>query len=85
MLWDSGKYFEAMPNGQRAWEAANGETAKLTIHLSPGQSAQSIQIFDLPKDSSTPALVLSHGFTPGYFVIGACPLFHKPTVLRLTP
>lgn len=85
LIWDSGKYYEASPNGQRAWEATNGETAKLTARLGPGESVQSVQVFDLPKDSAAPGLALSHGFTPGFFVIGECPLFHKPAILRLTP
>ncbi len=85
LLWNSGKYFNVSPDGQRAWQASNGETAKLAARLRPGESVDSVQIFDLPRESSGTGLVLSHGFTPGYFVIGECPLFHKPTILRLTP
>lgn len=84
-LWDSGKYYEGSSDGIQAWEAVSGETARLTTRLRPGESVQSVQVFDLPKDVSAPGLALSHGFTPGYFVIGECPLFQKPTILRLTP
>jgi hypothetical protein len=84
LLWDAGKYYEGSPSGQQAWEAVNGGTAGLTARLRPGESVQSVQVFDLPKDASTPGLVLSHGLTPGYLVIGESPLFQKPTVHRLT-
>jgi hypothetical protein len=85
LLWDSGKYYEVSSGGQQAWEAVNGETARLTVRLRPGESVQSVQVFDLPNDASAPGLALSHGFTPGYFVIGECPLFQKPTILKLAP
>jgi hypothetical protein len=84
LLWDAGKYYAVSAEGQQAWAAANGETAELTARLRPGESIESVQVFDAPTESSTPGLVLSHGFTPGYFVIGECPLFQKPTVLRLS-
>lgn len=85
MLWDSRNYYEVSPGGQRAWESVNGKMAELTARLQPGESVESVQVFDLPKEASAPGLALSHGFTPGYFVIGECPLFHKPTILKLTP
>jgi hypothetical protein len=83
MLWDSGRYFSVSAQGQHAWEASHGKTANLTAQLSPGETLLSVQVFDVPADVSTPGLVLTHGFTPGYFVIGECPLFHKPTIVRL--
>jgi hypothetical protein len=85
LLWDSGKYYGGSSGGLQAWEAVNGETARLTARLRPGERVQSVQVFDLPKESSATGLALSHGFTPGYFVIGECPLFHKPAILKLTP
>jgi hypothetical protein len=85
LLWDSEKYYGVSPQGERAWEADNGETARLTARLQPGDSVLSVQVFDVPKEISAPGLVLSHGFTPGYFVIGECPLFHKPTIVRINP
>jgi hypothetical protein len=83
LLWDSGKYFGVSPQGQRAWEADNGATAPLTARLRPGESVLSVQVFDVPREVSAPGLVLSHGFGPGYFVIGECSLFHKPTITRI--
>jgi len=77
LLWDSGKYYEVSSRGQRAWEAANSEAARLTARLRPGESIQSVQVFDLPKEAPTPGLTLSHGFTPGYFVIGSVPCFRS--------
>ena len=83
LLWDSGKYYGVSPQGQRAWEADNGATSPLTARLRPGESVTSVQVFDVPKEVSAPGLVLSHGFTPGYFVIGECSLFHKPTIIQI--
>ena len=83
LLWDSGNYYGVSSGGQQGWEAVHGETAKLTARLRPGESIESVQVFDVPKEASAPGLVLSHGFTPGYFVIGECPLFQKPTIQRL--
>ena len=74
MLWEAGKSYDVSPEGQRAWEAANGETIRLTARLQPGESVTSVQVFDLPTQSTAPGLVLSHGFTPGYFVIGESPI-----------
>ncbi|MGB7265949.1 MAG: hypothetical protein WBC92_10585 [Terracidiphilus sp.] len=85
LLWAAGKSYEVSPDGQSAWETANGATARLTAQLQPGESIESVQVFDLPKDALTPGLVLSHGFTPGYFVIGESPIFRKPTLMRITP
>jgi hypothetical protein len=85
LLWDGGKSYETSREGQRALEAAKGETPRLTARLQSGESVESTQVFDLPAESANVGLVLSHGFTPGYFVIGESPLFHKPTVLRIAP
>lgn len=85
MLWDSGRYFPVSAEGEQAWKSSHGETASLTARLSPSETLLSVQVFDVPADVSAPGLVLTHGFTPGYFVIGECPLFHKPTMIRLTP
>ena len=84
-LWDSGKYYGLSSEGQRAWETTNGPTRPLAARLQPGESVLSTQVFDVPRQSLSPSLILSHGFTPGYFVIGECPIFHKPTMQRLTP
>ncbi|HEV2485460.1 MAG TPA: hypothetical protein VGT08_08005 [Terracidiphilus sp.] len=85
MLWDAGKSYEVSLEGQSAWEEANGETASLTARLQPGESITSVQVFDLPVQSTAPGLVLSHGFTPGYFVIGESPILRKPTLMRIEP
>lgn len=83
LLWNSGKYYEVSPPAQRAWEATHAVTPVLTARLRPDESILSDQVFDVPARSSSLSLVLSHGFGPGYFVIGECPLFHPPTILRL--
>lgn len=83
LLWNSGNYYEVSPPAQRAWEAIHGANPVLTARLRPGESILSDQVFEVPARSSSLSLVLSHGFTPGYFVIGECPLFHPPTIFRL--
>ena len=85
LLWDSGRRFQVSREGMRAWQESNGRTAGLTDRLGPGESVVSVQIFDAPPDLRAPGLILTHGFTPGYFVIGECPLFHQPTIMRLDP
>ena len=83
LLWSDGRSWETSEKGRQAWQTANGPAVPLTSRLTPGESILSTQIFDVPRDVAKPALVLSHGFTPGYFVIGECPLFHKPEILLL--
>jgi hypothetical protein len=83
LLWSAGKYYHVSAEGQTAWEMAHAPAAGLTARLNPGESLLSVQVFDLPNSVTTPGLVLSHGFTPGYFVIGECPMFHPPAIMLL--
>ncbi len=85
VLWSLQRTFAISPQGQAAWNAMHPENAALTVRLAPGQSVLSDQVFDVPAQAGDLGLVLTHGFTPGYFVIGECPLLHKPTILRLSP
>jgi hypothetical protein len=85
LFWEAGKSYEVSSSGQRAWEAVNGETSSLTTRLGPGESVTTVQVFDIPAGASTPGLVLTHGFTPGYFVIGESPIFREPTLMRIEP
>lgn len=85
LLRDSGKNYPVSAEGQRAWEAVNGKTNPLTTRLAPHDSVISVQVFDVPREGTPPGLVLTHGFTPGYFVIGESPLFHEPEMMRITP
>jgi hypothetical protein len=82
-LWSPSQEYRESPGGQSAWDAAHTQNVSLTTHVQPGQSVLSEQVFDVPIGASDPGLVLSNGFTPGYFVIGECPLFHKPTIMLL--
>lgn len=84
VLWSPGHTYAVSENGQAAWEAAHPENAALTTRLAPGQAVLSDQVFDTSSESRDFGLVLTNGFTPGYFVIGECPLLHKPTILRLS-
>jgi hypothetical protein len=83
LLWSPGGEYQSSASAQHAWEATHPQSVALTSRLRPGQSVFSDQVFDVPPEAVDLALVLTHGFTPGYFVIGECPLFHKPTILRL--
>lgn len=83
-LWSPKRVYQISPDGQRAWDAQHAENVPLTVRLNPGQSVFSDQVFDVERDDPGDGLVLSNGFTPGFFVIGECPLFHKPTILRLS-
>ena len=83
-LWSPQRTYAVSAKGQAAWEAAHPENAPLITRLAPGQAVFSEQVFDLPAPATGLGLVLSNGFGPGYFVIGECPLLHKPTILRLS-
>ena len=85
LLWSDGKQYETSSKAQSAWEMGHPETIPLTAQIQPGQSILSDQVFEVPASVTSPGIFFSHGFTPAYFVIGECPLFHKPTVLQLAP
>ncbi|MGD0366150.1 MAG: hypothetical protein ABSA94_01735 [Acidobacteriaceae bacterium] len=83
LLWNSGTYYQVSARGQNAWQATHPATPALTARLHPGETVLSDQVFEVPATASSLGLVLSHGFTPAYFVIGECPLFHPPDILHL--
>jgi hypothetical protein len=85
LLWSDGKQYETSSRAQSAWAEGHPESFPLTSKIQPGQSILSDQVFEIPASATGPGLFFSQGFTPGYFVIGECPLFHKPTVLQLAP
>lgn len=84
LLWSPQATFPVSANGQAAWNATHAENAALTVRLRPGETNFSNQVFDVPVGSRDLGLALTHGFGPGYFVIGECPLLHKPTILRVS-
>jgi hypothetical protein len=83
LLWSPQRSYAVSPQAQAAWNSTHPENSALTARLSPGQSVLSDLVFDIPAQDEDLALTFTHGFTPGYFVIGECPLLHKPTILRL--
>jgi len=85
LLWSPGKTFDVSANGQAAWDTAHPENVALTVRLRPGEAALSDQVFDVLTQSPELGVVLTNGFTPGFFVIGECPLLHKPTIFRVSP
>ena len=84
LLWSGGHEYQTSSAGQSVWDAGHPQNASLTTRLRPGQSVLSDHVFDVGIQASGLGLVLDSGFTPGYFVIGECPLFHNPTILRLS-
>jgi hypothetical protein len=82
-LYAGGKYFDVSQQAQKSYDARHGETPGLTQRLAPGESIQSVLLFEVPQGTEHPALTLDHGFTPGYFVIGESPFFHRPDILQL--
>jgi hypothetical protein len=82
-LYQDDKYFTVSEPDQRAFESLHSPSPKLTQRLNPGQSILSVLVFKVPGDITHPALALDHGFTPGYFVIGESPFFHKPPIMEL--
>jgi hypothetical protein len=82
-LYDHGQFFDISTQAQKEYELEHGRSPVLTQRLSPGESIQSVLIFDVPNSITQPSLTLDHGFTPGYFVIGESPFFHGPDLLKL--
>lgn len=76
------KYFNVSEPLQNDYELKHGRTAELTRRLAPGESVNSVLVFDVPEHATKPGLTLDHGFTPGYFVIGESPFFHEPDILQ---
>ena len=79
-LYGDGRYIDASATGQASYEAQHGAAARLTDRLAPGESKLAVVVFEVPQGMGTPGLVLDHGFTPGYFVIGESPFLHQPDV-----
>ena len=82
-LYDGHTYIDVSEAAQSAYEAQYGGSPKLTQKIAPGESILSVLVFEAPQPVAHPALTLDHGFTPGYFVIGESPFFHKPDIHRL--
>jgi hypothetical protein len=83
-LWSQGHFFRTSADGQRAWQAAHPETSlDVDAQVSARENFLSDQVFEIPKSAVNLGLVLDNGFTPGYLIIGECPLFHKPTMFQL--
>jgi len=83
LLLDDGKQYRTSPEGQRAWEKTRSNSA-LTTQLAAGGSVVSAQVFDVPPTATSPELLLTHGFTPGYFVIGESPIVREPAIQLLS-
>jgi hypothetical protein len=65
--------YTASPRGQSALAAAGISSTPLTQPLSPGDSYLTRIVFDLPKNSGTPRLLIRSPAAPdwlGYFIVG---------------
>lgn len=80
---DRDAYINVSEAAQKAYDAQHGESSKLTPRIAPGESILSVLVFEVPQRFTHLALTLDHGFTPGYFVIGESPFFHKPDIHQL--
>ena len=82
-LYDGDTYINVSEDAQKAYDAEHCENLKLTQKVAPGENIISVLVFEVPQGITHPALTFDHGFTPGYFVIGESPFFHKPAVHQL--
>jgi hypothetical protein len=81
--YDNSTYINVSEAAQQAYDAQHGGSPKLTQKIAPGESILSVLVFEVPQGIMHPALALDHGFTPGYFVMGESPFFHKPDIHQL--
>lgn len=79
-LYQGNTYINVSQAAQQAYDALYGDSPSLTQTIAPGESALAVLVFEIPPQFTAPALTLDHGFTPGYFVIGESPFFHKPDI-----
>jgi hypothetical protein len=82
-LYEGGAYINVSDFAQKAYDAHHGERVSLTQKISSGESTFSVLVFEVPQQMLHPSLTFDHGFTPGYFVIGESPFFHKPDIHQL--
>jgi hypothetical protein len=82
-LYDGYTYINVSEAAQQAYDAQHGQSPKLTQKIAPGESILSTLVFEVPQAITHPALILDHGFTPGYFIIGESPFLHEPAIHQL--
>lgn len=83
-LYANSSYFNVSEQAQKEYDNTHGTTPRITERLAPGESIQSVLVFEVPREIIRPGLALDHGFTPGYFVIGESPFFHEPDIFQLS-
>lgn len=84
LLDAKGQRIDPSATGQQALDAAGQGGQSLSNELAPGGSFTHTVVFDLPKNSSHLALVVTHGLFPEMLVIGSEQSFlHKPTIFEL--
>ena len=83
---EQGRRYTTSLAGLKALEAPAGENVPLTQSLRPGESYETILVFDLPADARNPRLLLTDPFPVNLVLIGHENSFlHKKVFFRLEP
>ena len=71
LLDAEGRKYRFSGNWQKAWDQQHGNQHPLSDRLGPGESFQSVQLFEGPGAAARPlTVVIDHGGWPDYFIIG---------------
>jgi len=83
LIDSQGHTYNVSPAGERAYEAEHGPVTPLVSQLAPGQTIESVQVFDVPAGAKGVALHIGHD-GPGLLIIGddESP-WHRPTIIPL--
>jgi len=66
----NGRSYSISNMGQRAWEATHARQHSLSDGLRPGESFETVWVFDLPADTSKVRLLAGWNGFPSYLLIG---------------
>lgn len=79
---DGGLRAELWSDGQLT-APANIGPVPLSVRLAPGASAATVLSFAWRPGAHELGVVLDHGLTPGWFIIGECPPGHRPALMLM--
>jgi len=65
-----GRQFPVSSGGQKAWEAVHGQPHTLSDGLRPGESNQTMWVFDVPDDAHSLRMLAELRGFPAYVLIG---------------
>jgi len=84
LVADCGPELGPSSAGQRAWEQIHGPSASLSEPLRPGESYQTMFVFDVPTGLQYPKLLVSsRGFPMPVLIGDESSVLHKKTYFRL--